>query len=58
MQIPASREEQPRALVYDGGHPAGKQLGRKGPWVPGGHEIEHELAMCSCGKGEWYLGLH
>ncbi|PKU44523.1 rna-directed dna polymerase from mobile element jockey-like [Limosa lapponica baueri] len=32
------------------GHPAGKQLGRKGPWGSGGHEVEHEAAVCPCGK--------
>jgi len=32
-------------------HPAGKQLDRKGPGGPGGHQADHEPARCSCGKG-------
>ncbi len=33
-----------------GGHPAGKQLGRKEPGGPGGHEVEREPTMCPCRK--------
>jgi len=31
------------------GHPAGKQLCRKGPEGPSGHQVDHEPAMCSHG---------
>ena len=30
---------------YAGGCPAGKQLIRKGPGGPGGHQVEHEPAL-------------
>lgn len=32
---------------------------RKDPGGPGERQVEHEAAVCPCGKGgEWYLGLH
>lgn len=38
---------------------AGKQLDRKGPEIPGACQVEHETAMCPCGKeGERWAGLH
>lgn len=40
VQSPASGEQQPHALTYAEGYPAGKQLSREGPEVPGGHQVE------------------
>ena len=35
------------------------QLLRKGPGVPGGHQVDHKAAMCPCGKGgQRPPGLH
>ena len=50
VQIPAPREEQAHAPVHAGGWLAGKQIGRKGPGGPGGHQVEHEPAMGPYGK--------
>ncbi|KAK4827955.1 LOW QUALITY PROTEIN: hypothetical protein QYF61_022657 [Mycteria americana] len=48
----------PMHQIYAGDHPAGKQLGRKGPGGPGGLQVEHEPAMYSCIKEDyWYPGL-
>ncbi|GAB0181745.1 mitochondrial enolase superfamily member 1 [Grus japonensis] len=59
VQSPAPGEEQPHAPVYAGGHPAGKQLCRSVPGDPGGHQAEHEAAMCPCcTEGEEYPQLH
>lgn len=39
VQSPAAGEEQPPAPVSAEGHPAEKQLGRKGTGAPGGHQV-------------------
>lgn len=45
--------------IYTGGHPAGKQFGRKEPKGPGGHQVEHEPVTHPCCKeGERYTQLH
>ena len=43
----APREEQPQAPVHTGGHPVGKQLGRKGPGVLGDTKLNlsQQLAL-------------
>lgn len=41
----SAQEQQPQAPVPAGGQPAGKQLGRKRPEGPGGHEVENEEAL-------------
>jgi len=51
VHSPAPGEEPPQAPAYAGGQPAGKQLGRKGHEVPGGHQVEHEPVTSPCGKG-------
>lgn len=34
---------------------AGKQLCRERPECPDGQQVDHELAVCSCGQeGQWY----
>jgi len=33
------------------GQPAGKQLCRRGPQGPGGHQVDHEPATSTCGEG-------
>lgn len=43
-------EQQPQAPVHAGGHPAGKQRVRNRPGCPGGHQVDHEKAMCLCRK--------
>ena len=41
-----------------GDGPAGKQLGRKVLVGPSRHEVDHEAAMCPCGKaGQQHPGL-
>ncbi|PKU45238.1 hypothetical protein llap_4465 [Limosa lapponica baueri] len=40
VQSPTPGEEQLHAPIYTGGHPTKKQLSRKGPGDPGGHEVE------------------
>lgn len=53
------RRNNPTCQLHAGGHPVGKQLDRKGPGGPGGHQIEHEPAMHPCSnEGELYSGLH
>lgn len=47
----------PRAPVCAGGSLPGKQVHRKGPGGLGGHEINHEAAICLCGKGHQPPGL-
>jgi len=51
VQSPAPGEEQPHAPVYDGDHSVEKQLCREGPGGPGGHQVDHEAAICPCGRG-------
>lgn len=50
VQSPAPEEEQPQGPVYSGGHPAGKQLGRKRPGGPSGQQGEHKPAKGPCCK--------
>lgn len=47
VQSPMPGEKQPQALENAGGHPAEKQLCRKGP---GGHHVECDPATCPCNK--------
>jgi len=44
-------EETPLLFLKPGGTPAGKQLCKKGSEDYGGHQVEHEPPVCSCGKG-------
>ncbi|KAK4828642.1 hypothetical protein QYF61_000290 [Mycteria americana] len=54
VQNPAPAEEQSQAPMYAGGCPSRKQLCRKGPGGPGGHQVGYELAICLCCKeGKW-----
>ena len=48
VQSPAPGEEHPYAPIYAGGRLTGKQLGRKGPGRPGGHQVEHESVQWQC----------
>lgn len=45
---PASGEEEPHAPIYAGDWQAIRQLCRKIPGVPGGHQGEHEPAAFPC----------
>lgn len=45
VQSPAPGEEQLHSSHYIGGHPAEKQICRKGPRCPGEHQVEHESAV-------------
>lgn len=45
MWRPGPGKEQVQASIYTRGHPAGKQLGRKGP---GGHQLEHQSVCARC----------
>jgi len=56
VQGPASGEEQPHASVQAGGGAAGKQLCGEGPGCPGGWQVDHEPAECSC--GQWSPVVH
>lgn len=50
-QNPEPGEEQPHALVYTRGiYSAGRQLVRKEPVRPGGHQVEHQPAVCPCSE--------
>lgn len=48
VQNLAPGEEQLQALTHAQGNPAGKQLGRTGPEVPGVPQAEHKPAICPC----------
>lgn len=51
-------EEQLQAAIHSGGCTAGKQVGRKSPGDPSGHQAGYEPEMCPCCKGnETYSGL-
>ena len=52
VQNPAHGEELPHAPVHAGGRPCGKQLCRKSPEVPGGHQVERKPAMLPSSKGD------
>lgn len=43
-------EEQPQAPVFAVEPLTAKQLSRKVLRGPGGHQVEHEPALCACGK--------
>lgn len=46
------------AIIYVGGCTAEKQVGRKSPGDPSGHQAGYEPEMCFCSKGnETYSGL-
>jgi len=44
------RNGEEQASVQAGDHPVGKQLGSKGPEGPGGHQADHDPAICPHGK--------
>lgn len=56
VQSAAAGEEQPHAPMYAGAHPSGRQLGRKCPGGPKGHQVEQDLVMCPCHKEGQILG--
>lgn len=59
VQNPACREEQPQAPAPIGKHPAGRQLCRKVPGCPGGHQVSSVLLrrlmefLAALGKAVW-----
>jgi len=42
VQKRCPEEEQPQASTHTGCHPAAKQLSRRRPWGPGGHQVKQE----------------